>query len=66
MKWARAQQLRLTFGYGKVDGVQFWTAQGSSTIGVNSLGKVEIGFQWLTAPPLDAVEMRHELPPPAD
>lgn len=64
MEWARAQGFRFAFGYGRGGRgpVLDYAGRQYYPVGVNSLGKVEIGFQYMTRqPPFDEAEMRHEL-----
>lgn len=64
LEWARARRLRFSFGTAKRG---FWcpvldhAGHQYYPFRVSSLGKVEILFLWLTAPPFDGVEMRREL-----
>ena len=62
IEWARVHRLRPWWGTGKggFGPVLDHAGQTYYPFGVSSLGKVDIGFQYMTRPPLDDVQMRHE------
>ncbi|MBA3366493.1 MAG: hypothetical protein H0U03_12060 [Actinobacteria bacterium] len=55
---------RFTWGKGKVDGsfipVLDHNGQPHYPLAVYTYGRLEIQFQWLTRPPFDDLELRHE------
>ncbi|MGH3103071.1 MAG: hypothetical protein ACRDN6_03115 [Gaiellaceae bacterium] len=64
LEWARVQLPRFTWGKGKVDGsfipVLDYEGRAYYPLGVYTDGRLEIQFQWLTAPPFDDLELRRE------
>lgn len=65
LRWANTHGLRLWWGKGLKDGSFFplLDYQGRTywLISVWTYGRIEVQFQWMTAPPLDSMDKRREL-----
>jgi hypothetical protein len=64
-EWARRRMDRLTWGKGKVDGsfvpVLDHDDHAYYPIGIYTYGRIEVQFQWLSAPPFESMDRRREL-----
>lgn len=65
LRWANLRSLRLWWGKGLKDGSYFplLDCKGKTywLISVWTYGRIEVQFQWMTAPPLNNIEKRREL-----